>query len=56
MVCSGVGTGFGIILLVLYFWDDIKKTINQNCNEQNNSTDMSKDPRFYDDDTIESMR
>ena len=25
LVCSGIGTAFGIIMLVLYFWNDLGK-------------------------------
>jgi Na+-transporting methylmalonyl-CoA/oxaloacetate decarboxylase gamma subunit len=56
LVCSGVGTAFGVILIVIYFWDDIKKTINQNCQQQQNISEIPEDPRYYDDDTVESMR
>lgn len=27
LVCSGVGTGIGILLLIFYFWNDIKKSL-----------------------------
>lgn len=57
LVCSGIGTAFGIILLVLYFWNDIKQTIQQNSNQfQQNSVQTPDDPKFYDDDTIERMK
>ena len=57
LVCSGVGTAFGIILLVLYFWNDLKQTIQGNCNQsQDYSQQVPNDPQFYDDDTIERMR
>ena len=27
LVCSGIGTAFGIIMLVLYFWNDLGKKL-----------------------------
>jgi len=51
--CTGIGTGFGLFLIMLYFWDDIKRAINSK-NFQHSG--ISADPRFYDDDTVERMR
>lgn len=27
LTCSGVGTTFGTVLLMMYFWDDIKNVL-----------------------------
>lgn len=57
LACSGIGTGFGIFLIILYFWDDIKKTIQQNNEEKNQETFYEKtNAKFYDEDTVEEMR
>ena len=56
LVCTGVGTAFGALLIFFYFWDDIKKTINQSNNTQQNLDQISQDPQYYDDDTVENMR
>lgn len=56
LVCSGIGTAFGIILLVLYFWNDLKQSI-QGCNQtQEYQQHNPNDPQYYDDDTIERMK
>jgi hypothetical protein len=55
LACTGVGTVPGILLIVFYFWEDLKKTLNKNCIEQQSNT-LPEDPQFYDDDTIERMK
>ena len=63
MTCSGIGTGFGIFLIILYFWDDIKNSIKESKVENNNPREPENqesaefiDPRYYDKDTAEEMR
>ena len=63
MTCSGIGTGFGIFLILLYFWDDIKKSLKENKVEnsyqrepENQESAKFIDPRYYDKDTAEEMR
>ena len=69
MTCSGIGTGFGIFLIILYFWDDIKNAIKESQVEYKNQTEYKNkteyknqkpsdplDPKFYDRDTAEEMR
>ena len=63
MTCSGIGTGFGIFLILLYFWDDIKKSLKENKVEnsyqrepKNQESAKFIDPRYYDKDTAEEMR
>jgi len=55
LVCTGIGTGLGIVLLMLYFWNDIKTTLLQIIP---NNTEFHNDdsPNFYDDETLEKMR
>ena len=47
MACSGIGTGFGILLIILYFWEDIKKFIKENNVEPENQTE-SKNQEYVD--------
>jgi hypothetical protein len=63
MTCSGIGTGFGIFLIILYFWDDIKKSLKENKVENSDQRESENqesgkfiDPRYYDKDTAEEMR
>lgn len=57
LACSGIGTGFGIFLIIVYFWDDIKKTIEQNNEGETQNTFHEKtNAKFYDEDTVEEMR
>ena len=59
LVCTGIGTASGIIILILYFWDDIKSTLVQN-NYHNFQQDLEnskeESPKFYDDETLEEMK
>ena len=36
LVCSGIGTPLGIIMLVLYFWNDLGKKLK--CSQYNDNT------------------
>ena len=45
---SAIATGLGTFLVILYFWDDIKQTIQKN---QVTKQDENIDPKFYDHDT-----
>lgn len=54
LACSGIGTGFGIFLIIVYFWNDVKQFIIENQNEL--KKDSILDPKFYDKDTVEEMR
>lgn len=56
LVCSGIGTAFGIILLVLYFWNDLKQSIQGCIPTQEFQQHNPDDPQYYDDDTIERMK
>ena len=51
--CSGVATGLGIFLIILYFWDDLKQMIQKN---QDAEQKENVDPKFYDRDTAEAMK
>ncbi len=36
LVCSGIGTVLGVIMLVLYFWNDLGKKLK--CSQYNDNT------------------
>jgi len=54
LACSGIGTGFGIFLIIVYFWDDVKRFIKEDQGEL--KKDNFLDPKFYDKETAEKMR
>ena len=56
LVCSGVGTGIGILLVIFYFWDDIKKSLNNFDFTKNTSSEKNSDPKYYNEDTVEEMK
>ena len=56
LACSGIGTGLGIFLIILYVWGDIRGAIDNN-NTQNN--EYKKEPKpmdYYDDETLDNLR
>ncbi len=54
--CSGIATGLGLFLIITYFWDDIKKLIQNNSNNYFNSFTDPIDPKFYDKETVDEMK
>ena len=54
LACSGIGTGLGIFLIVLYVWADIKESINNNA--VNNTNEENYNPNFYSKETAEEMK
>ena len=56
LACSGIGTGFGIFLIIVYFWDDIKKSINNINAANNNVTEEHYKQNYYSKDTAEEMK
>ena len=57
LVCSGIGTGLGIFLIILYFWDDIKKSIsNIDVTNRDNLSEKNSNPKYYNEDTAEEMK
>lgn len=56
LVCSGIGTGAGILLVIFYFWNDIKNSLQENIPQEQQETQENNNPKFYDDDTVEEMR
>jgi len=55
LACSGIGTGFGLFLIIVYFWNDIKKSINSIGATNNNVKEHYKQ-NSYSKDTAEEMR
>lgn len=57
LVCSGVGTGIGILLLIFYFWNDIKKSLrNFEVTSRTNSLEKNSNSNYYSEDTAEEMK
>ena len=56
LACSGIGTGLGIFLIILYVWGDIRESID-NSNVANNSVEEGTyNAKYYDDKTIDEMK
>jgi len=56
LACSGIGTGVGIFLIILYVWGDIREAID-NSNVANNSVEEETyNAKYYDDETIDEMK
>ena len=57
LVCSGIGTGVGILLVIFYFCDDIKKSINSfDIVNKDNFSEKNSNPKYYNEDTAEEMK
>ena len=57
LACSGIGTCLGIFLIILYFWDDIKKSIsNIDVTNRDNFSEKNSNPKYYNEDTAEEMK
>ena len=54
LACSGIGTGLGIFLIVLYVWADIKESINNNTT--NNMNEENSNGYYYSEETAEEMK
>jgi hypothetical protein len=55
LASSGIGTGLGILLVLFYFWDDIKSSIFR-IQENNTETNSSSSASYYDDQTLDEMK
>ena len=55
LACSGIGTGVGIVLIILYVWGDIRGAIENN-NVTNNVEEENYNANYYSEDTVEEMR
>ena len=61
LACSGIGTGVGIFLIILYVWGDIRGAIDNNNVTNNNVTNNDVEEEqynanYYSEDTAEEMR
>jgi len=71
LVCSGIGTAFGIIMLVLYFWNDLGNkfkfsqyndntyninNVNVSSGFENNSDDFDTPLEHMSNESREEMR
>ena len=55
LACSGIGTGVGIVLIILYVWGDIRGAIENN-NVTNNVEEENDNANYYSEDTIDEMK
>ena len=56
LACSGIGTGLGIFLIILYVWGDIREAIDCNNVQNNESEKESASMNFYDDETLDKLK
>ena len=56
LACSGIGTGIGIFLIILYVWGDIREAIDNNNVTNNNVEEEQYNANYYSEDTAEEMR
>ncbi len=52
LACSGIGTVFGIIIIIMYFWEDIKKSTLNTQSE----TSVMENSKYFDEETAEKMK
>jgi len=55
LACSGIGTGLGIFLIILYVWGDIRGAIDSN-NVPNNIEEENGNANYYNKETVEEMK
>ena len=55
LACSGIGTGVGTFLIILYVWGDIRGAID-NSNVSNNIEEENYNANYYNDETIDEMK
>ena len=56
LACSGIGTGVGIFLIILYVWGDIREAIDNNNVVNNTDEEERYNAKYYDDETIDEMK
>jgi hypothetical protein len=56
LACSGIGTGVGIFLIILYVWGDIREAIDNNNVVNNTGEEKRCNAKYYDDETIDEMK
>lgn len=55
LACSGIGTGLGIVLIILYVWGDINQSINNITNSEYTSSEKTNS-KYYSQDTMKEMK
>ena len=56
LACSGIGTGLGIFLIILYVWGDIRGAIDNNNVQNNEYQKDSSTMNYYDDETLDELK
>ena len=56
LACSGIGTGLGLFLIILYVWGDIREAIDNNNTLNNESEKESSPMDYYDDETLDELK
>ena len=56
LACSGIGTGVGIFLIILYVWGDLREAIDNNNVANNTGEEERYNAKYYDDETIDEMK
>jgi len=56
LACSGIGTGVGIFLIILYVWGDIREAIDNNNVASNTVEEENYNANYYNDETIDEMK
>jgi hypothetical protein len=56
LVCSGIGTSIGILLVIFYFWGDIKEGISNINSTTNDIPEEKYKQNCYSEDTAEEMK
>ena len=56
LACSGIGTGIGIVLIILYVWGDIRESIDNTCATDNTVEEEYYNENQYSKETAEEMK
>ena len=56
LACSGIGTGIGIFLIILYVWGDIRESIDNTMVTDNIREDENYNANEYSKETAEKMK
>jgi len=56
LACSGIGTGIGIFLIILYVWGDIREAIDNTCVTDNTVEEEKYNANDYSKETAEEMK
>jgi len=56
LACSGIGTGIGIFLIILYVWGDIRGAIDNNNVTNNTIEEENSNANYYSEETAEEMK